>query len=95
MKPMQALQARFALEKLINQELPLFYAVEIKEFADALDPILFELEKHCSDGKMEEGYDKDIDFTPLEFPAALPISLSAGDIKLMEPFVRFVKEAMP
>lgn len=94
MKPIQALQARFALEKLINQELPLYYAVEVKELADKLDPILTELGNHCSDGKMEEGYDKDIDFTPLELPAALPISLSAGDIKLMEPFVRFVKEAM-
>ena len=83
MKVIDAIMACPSIEKIINQDLPICYAKKIKELADALDPIV-------SGG--ENG--PDFEFERIELPEDLPILLSAGDLKLLEPFVNFIKEAI-
>lgn len=78
MRPIEAIIAQGSIEKMINQNLPICYAKKIKELADALDPII-------SGG--ENG--PDFEFGRIELPDDLPILLSAGDLKLLEPFIIF------
>lgn len=83
MKPINAIMARFSIENLINQSLPICYAKKIKELADALDPII-------SGG--EDG--PDFELERIELPEDLPIILSAADLKLLEPFIIFTTEVV-
>ena len=80
MKSFQAIEARFSLEKLANQDVPIRYALQIVDLIDRLDPII-----------SSEANDEDFEIERISLPDNLPIMLSAGDVKLLEPFVSFFK----
>lgn len=95
MKLFEIAVAARPLQKLIGQDLPLRNAYQLAMLVSQLNPSLeFYGEQLMLGRRKDELDDIDADAGPISkvvLPLNLDISLSAGDVKCLEPFVEFVE----
>ena len=77
MKVKDLIEAKRALCKLVSQDVPVYWALQIAVLVDTVDPLF------------TDPPEREVEITPIVLPSRLDIMLSAADVKALSQIVVF------